>query len=432
MNPPRASTALLSDIVGESLDEATFLWRRWEGELASPTRNLDDIWSWTEDRLHGALDGVRIAGAAAVDLSTEGLLSNDVDRIAASAGVLAPSSDERAIEAMSAALAVAEGDRLRAIVRGLELLGSDPALRAAASVLEARGSAEAGALCRLKGFRRAAAGDEMLTAFRSGNPDAQVAAVRAAMYAPSPGAETMIGAALRSEDATVLAAAVESGMCRGIDGAWETAVRIARRPGADAGAFLRLLAIFGTAEDHEVIFAALRNPELQPHAIWALGHIGTARAAESCLAGMQYETLARACGEAYCWITGADLDRDRLASADPLPDVPTFEEDDLDANLVPRPEALWPLPDAQAVRRHWLARRSDFAPEVRHIHGRPATGETILGMIEQGPMLRRPDLALELRVKTRGAYDVEPRAFTARQRQMMAHGRAALSTHRGR
>jgi hypothetical protein len=47
-------------------------------------------------------------------------------------------------------------------------------------------------------------------------------------------------------------------------------------------------------------------------------------------------------------------------------------------------------------------------------------------MIETGPMLRRPDLVLEMRVKTRGGYDVEPRGFTHRQRQMMATSRAAL------
>jgi len=37
------------------------------------------------------------------------------------------------------------------------------------------------------------------------------------------------------------------------------------------------------------------------------------------------------------------------------------------------------------------------------------------------------DLVLELRVKTRGRYDVETRAFTPRQRQMMAAGRATVS-----
>ena len=47
-------------------------------------------------------------------------------------------------------------------------------------------------------------------------------------------------------------------------------------------------------------------------------------------------------------------------------------------------------------------------------------------------MLRRPDLALELRVKTRGRYDVETRAFTGRQRQMMMASRAAVAGQNGR
>ena len=61
--------------------------------------------------------------------------------------------------------------------------------------------------------------------------------------------------------------------------------------------------------------------------------------------------------------------------------------------------------------------------------GDRSNGETLLTTIETGPMLRRPDLVLELRVKTRGRYDVETRAFTARQRQMMAAARAAAVNH---
>ena len=98
------------------------------------------------------------------------------------------------------------------------------------------------------------------------------------------------------------------------------------------------------------MYAALRVPELQVPAIWALGHIGNVRAADACVAGMQHEPIARACGEAYCWITGADLERDTLAVEETPADAPAFEDDDLDANLVPPPEALWPLPDAEAVK----------------------------------------------------------------------------------
>ena len=236
---------------------------------------------------------------------------------------------------------------------------------------------------------------------------------------------------MNSDNADVRYAAVESGLSLRIDQAWKTATQMAAQHTPAAARYLKLLAIFGTAEEQEAVYAALRVPELQAAAIWALGHIGNVRAADACVSGMQHEAIARACGEAYCWITGADLERDALNVKETPADAPAFEDDDLDANLVPPPEALWPLPDAEAVKKHWLAIRSEWSASVRHIRGKPATGDALLTMMETGPMLRRPDLALELRVKTRGRYDVEPRAFTGRQRQMMMVSRAAVAGHAG-
>jgi uncharacterized protein (TIGR02270 family) len=420
------------DLVEESLEEAAFLWRRWENDLSSLTRSLDDVWYWTEDRLHGALDGVLVAGSTGIEAASKGLLSDEIDTVTVSAGLLASSADRRAAEAIAGALSTADGEKLRAMLRGLEVLGSNQALSTAAAVLASRGSAYAGALCRVNAFLRLEAGDEALTALKSGTPEDQADALRAALQVPTRNGDEWITAALGIPDVTVRYVAVETGMVRGIEYAWDAATRRARRLDAHAGPYLKLLAMLGTSHDHETVYAALRIAELQQHAIWALGHIGTVRAAEACLAGMQHENVARACGEAYCWITGADLARDHLEVVETPPDVPAFDEDDLDANLVPSPEALWPLPDPEAARRHWLARRPDFAEDVRHIQGEPVTGDTLMRTIETGPMLRRPDLVLELRVRTRARYDVEPRAFRWRQRQMMAAGRVALSRGGGR
>jgi uncharacterized protein (TIGR02270 family) len=414
------------DLVDESFGEAVFLWRRWEGELSSPTRNLLEVWSWTEDRLHGALDGVRVDREAALDLATQALSSDDSDRLTVAAALLASSTDQAATDMVVAALNGADGRTLRALARGLELVGSNQALRAAATALIAT-PVGAGALCRLKAFRRVVPGDEVIVAFQSGMPEAQVEAMRAARLASSGSSEKWIAAGLDSSHADVRYAAVESGRYLGIERSRKAATHTASELNRDSAPYLKLLAMFGTIEEHEIIYAALRTPDLQTPAIWALGHIGTARAVEACLAGMRHENLARASGEAYCWITGADLVRDGLAAKEATVDAPPFEQDNLDANLVPSPEALWPLPDVEAVRRHWSGRRTAFAESVRHVHGQPVTTETLMTMVESGPMLRRPDLVFELRVKTLGKYDVEPRAFSARQRQMMAASRAIIS-----
>lgn len=422
----------LRDLIDESFDEAAFLWQRWESELSSLTRSLDEVWSWTEDRLHGALDGVRVAGDAAVEIVGPDLISEDAGRVSVAAAVLAGRSDPPAIEALTRALVAAEGDALRAMVRGLEVAGSNQALRAAAAALVAAGPLQASGLCRLKAFRRAQIGPELKAALSGDVPGAQAEALASVFYPASGQFDDAIKTGLASSDDDVRRAAVGAGISRGMTAARDSAFRLAREPGAIGGPFLKYVAIFGTAEDHNIIYAALRVPAQQKEAIWALGHIGTARAAEACLAGMKHEPIARACAEAYCWITGADLSRDRLAKIEALPDAPAFEDDDLDANLVPAADDLWPAPDLDAVRAHWQARRDAFAPDVRHAHGLPASVDHLMALVETGPMLRRPDLILELRARSRGAYDVEPRAFASRQRQMMAAARAGAANPGGR
>jgi uncharacterized protein (TIGR02270 family) len=425
MSPQSAATPF-RDLVDESFDEAAFLWRRWESELTSLTRNLDEIYSWTEDRLHGALDGVHVGGTVAIDIATEALRSDDIERATVGAAVLASSADPKASDALVAELNSAKDAKLHAIVRSLEVAGSDHALRAAARVLAGGDPVHAGALCRLKTFRRAQPAEEITAAFASKIPKVQAEALRAAPLSPDGHAEKIVSAGLSHADAAVRYAAVESGLSLRVNGAKETAITMAGQRDPAAGRCLNLVALFGNTNDHETVFDALRIPGQQQPAVWALGHIGTVRAVDACVAGMKHEVLARACGEAYCWITGADLERDRLSVQETPPEVPAFEDDDLDANLVPPLEALWPLPDAEAVRKHWLALRANWPADVRHIQGRRSNGESLLVAIETGPMLRRPDLIFELRVKTRGRYDVEPRAFTQRQRQMMAASRAAV------
>lgn len=426
----------LPELIEESLGEAQFLWQRWEGELTSLTRNLDEVWSWTEDRLHGALAGVQVAGDGIVAITTPGLASDDVHQVAVSAGLLACATAADAAPALAKALGEAQGPRLAAIIRALELAGSNRALSAAANLLSAHDKSERGgsdqgehsaALCRLKTFRRASPGREMVPAFESNVPEHQTHALRAARHLPEQYVEEWISVGLSCPHPDVQQAAIESGISRGVASAWHAAVDHASRLNAGSAPYLRLMAMLGNAEEHEIVYTALRSPQLQSQAIWALGHIGTHRAAESCLHGMKHEKLARSAGEAYCYITGADLNRDHLAATQAAAEVPAFEEDDLDANLVPAAEDLWPLPDIDAVRRHWEALQARFQPDVRYLRGHAANLEALLAAVESGPMLRRPDLALELAAKSKGLYDVEPRAFTTRQRTMMMNARAALA-----
>src|ERR1035438_86412 len=63
----RSAQAPMWDLVEESLDEAEFLWRRWEAALSTHARDLAGVRFWVEERLLGSLDGLRAAGTRAYD-----------------------------------------------------------------------------------------------------------------------------------------------------------------------------------------------------------------------------------------------------------------------------------------------------------------------------------------------------------------------------
>ncbi|HTU65333.1 MAG TPA: hypothetical protein VMF52_05255 [Steroidobacteraceae bacterium] len=419
----------LPDLIDECLDEAAFLWQRWEAELTSAQRNLDEIWQWTEDRLAGALDGVRVASDAQLEPLLAGTMaSDDAFRQSALASALATSPARNARHLLANAVRDATGAQLAACLRGIEVANIDGSFSPVAKVLSASGPEHSAALCRLKAFRRATLGPELAAAFESRVVSLQVEVMRAARHLPPEYVGSWIDTGLKHDHAAVRAAAIESGIARRVPNAWSAALEYVRQPRAESSRLLPLVAMLGGPAEHQLILDSVMDAGVQRAALWSLGHIGTRDAAETCLLAMKNPKLARLGGEAYCTITGANLERDKLTAPEPEEPPPAFEQDDLDANLVPRPEDLWPLPDPQLVRRHWDGIAPRFQPGRRHLRGLPHDGQAMLSAIVNGPMLRRPDHVFEMFVRSEGRFDVEPRASVPVQKTMIASSQARLTT----
>lgn len=425
--PPPVATEPLWELVAESLEEAAFLWGWWEGELRSPTRSLDQIWTWTEDRLHGALAGVLVAGDSLVERALpDDLQSDNPSTLAACGYLLATARGDAARLVLRDAVRAAEGARLAALMRGVEVAPIDASFAPVAEALDRGGPEHNAALASLKAFLRAAPGDELTRAFQSGVPALQAAALHATRLLPEGNLRAWVSAGLAVAAPQVRLAAIETGVLRRSPAAWSVALNWLDAPTPECGPLLRLVAMLGQPVEQQRVLGAMQYELLRPEALWALGHVGTQEAAATCVAAMQDAALARAAGEAYCAITGAELERDRLAAPEPETEPPDFEAEDLDASLLPAPADLWPMPDPEAVRHHWQGIAARFAPGTRYVRGQPASIPALIDAVERGPMLRRPDLLVELFVRTDGRYDVEPRAFRDAQWRMMAAGRAAL------
>jgi uncharacterized protein (TIGR02270 family) len=402
------------DLVEESLEEAAFLWKRWEAELVSPVRSLAEIWSWTEDRLQGALDGVRVAGEGLPRLMQSAVAEDDPVRLTIGAHLMAAGSAAEARTSLAMLVREATGPRLWSLIRGIEVAELDASFAPVTTALAAGGPEHLAALCRLKAFRRSTPGREVAVVFDSGVPALQIEALRALRHVKDDSAAKYVEAGLSSDSPEVRRAAIECGVRQRRASAWDTARKLVYERNPEAAPYLSLLASVGSAEDGQLVVTALREPALQRSGLFALGYIGTPEAVEMCLTAMRDPKLARSAGEAYCAITGANLQRDRLTAPEPEVD---------DADLVPAAHDLWPLPDQDAVRAHWEGAKSPYAPGARHLYGKPVNSGVLVGAIERGPMLRRADLISELTIRSGGRYDVEPRAFAHVQRRMMAASR---------
>ncbi len=430
MTTPCTDAGPYWDLVEQSLEEAEFLWKRWEADLSSLTRNLAATSTWTEERLHGALDGVRIAGERIVEVAAGALGSGNLAAQTVAAHLLASADAREARAALAVAVQSARGASLQAMARGIETAALDGTFAPVARALAASGPEHSAVLCRIKAFRRVAPGPEALEALHSTLAQAQAQTLEAlGRAAETAMAERYVTEGLRSSAPAVRQAAITAGIRCSHARAWRLAVELIEQRHPDCAPLLSGVAALGSPEEQSLVIGALRAPTLQTAGLFALAYIGTPQAVQIALAGMREPQLARAAGEAYCAITGAELVRDQLAAPEPpeAASPPPLANDPLDVDLVPRGADLWPLPDPAAVQRHWQRIKSQFAEGVRHWRGQPVTVETLVSALESGPMLRRDDLALELTVRTGRRYDLEPRAFAHVQRAMMRSGRQSLA-----
>jgi uncharacterized protein (TIGR02270 family) len=185
-----------------------------------------------------------------------------------------------------------------------------------------------------------------------------------------------------------------------------------------------LLGLLGTERDQTSLYDALTLETTRHEAIFALGFAGTFAAAEAAVQCMREPALAQLAAEAFCAITGLDLEAQKLLAldAEDAPDEPIpFEQEDLDADLVPTPDELLPHPDVEGVTRWWRINSGRFRPGERYLRGRPLDLTTLRDALRVESMRRRHALALELAVRTHGRLQLQTCTFSSEQkRQLLA------------
>ncbi|GEL75582.1 TIGR02270 family protein [Myxococcus virescens] len=418
---------LLVDVLEEHLDEAEFRWLQWENALGAPDFSLTET-ARLEELLLAHLDGLVVGASTAVEaVLRPAFETEDAFRISAAAYALLALGE---VDEVLLRLREAEPEARAAIRRALEL-SEAPGLGARLlDLLKREDTALQAAVLEALSIRQEAPPEVLAHFFTHDEPRARVAALRAALPFPQGAARTLLPSLLDSSHPGIRAAAIEAGVASGVRQAWETcrtAVRVRDSHSLDA---MVLLAMGGGEVDVALLLAVLDVERLRPHALWALGFSGWVAAMEACRAWLEVPSVAQLAGEAFAAMTGLRLEGpyalppgERPEDVPPPPEL----EEDLDADLVPKPEDDLPWPNVTAVRDWWGAEKKRFVKDTRYLLGRPFSGSGLVEALETSPMRRRHVLARELALRSQGTLTVRTRAFTHVQRAEQAKARASNS-----
>lgn len=401
-------------LLGESLDEAEYLWARWNQAFERPEYDLPGLVRWVEERLFGSFEGVLAAGeAASAHLLDEALESGGTWRLGVATHLLASLGTDNALERVARRWAVATEAELSAMRRGVEVLSSERFLRRLCEKVRRRPCPQSRALMEALAFRRIDPGKIVLDYVSSDVPGIPGAAARAAMLGSLDFADQCIDSVMKCAPfAECRAEAVIAGLQIGMQTAWRRCRRWVLDKEPDSHLLFLAMALLGGDREHSALYDALESNERRREAIWALGFAGT-RAAGDALADCIARGIEPALSaEALCSLSGIEPARDGSG-------LDRLEEAGDDEELAPNPDEYLPIFDGDDVARKWNEARSRLAPGARHLRGKPIDSSVLIDAVAREPLRRRHSWALELTSRTRGKIMINTRAFVAEQRAQL-------------
>ncbi|RKH68643.1 TIGR02270 family protein [Corallococcus llansteffanensis] len=399
------------DMARDFLADAAFFWVQREQGLVAPDYTLQELLEGPEQRLLACLDALVLGGPTVTrKLLRPALVSEEFETVACAGSALLMQGGAEELDAVLTALCSDVESTSQGAARSLELTRRVDAVPRLHELLrDATPRVLARVLAILTQWQADPAQD-LDGLLAAGHAPLACAVLRAARRFPARLKPASIERALGSDVPEVRNVALETAFLLGHPGAWSTCVEAVRRQGPGWGGPASLLALGGDPQDVELLLQALPEPALRRDALWALGLCGRVAAVGPLLEAMRDETVAPMAAEAFCAITGLALTGDLKVSREAwTPEAPEEEATPLG------PEAALPFPMHQRVEHWWKEAQRRFTPQGRYLAGKPFGAEPLLEALTAGPMRRRATLALELAVRTQGAWQLSTGNWALRQ-----------------
>ena len=386
------------------LDEAAFLWGQWERAMDAAHYTLPEVVAGPEERLRAHLDGLILGGKPVAEkLLVPALTDDDLGKVSAAAWALLHGEDADRFDLVFARLAQAEKKEERAaLARAFELAERPELGERLRPLLETSAPGVQALIVDLLGARMTASGPRewgvpLQQFLESRHQALQAAAMRAVCRAPDPLHARMLEKPLASPYLAVRTAAIAAGLRLGMPAARTACSKLVARNAPGARLPLAVLAMGGEPVDVATIIRKLDVEAMRRDALWALGFVGTAAAAEAVLSWVGDAALDKVAGESFATITGVRI-AGSLAKAGQSDNRPPGEgegEDDSDVRPVQTEDSL-PSPDAGQLTAWWKDAQGRYSAEARYVYGELWSDRGLAGAMVRGTTWRRRAWNLEL------------------------------------
>jgi len=373
---------ILWDVIGEHLDEAEFLFERWNRALFQPIVNLNGLASTFEPRFFAHIDALLIGGIEVAQrvLMPELYAAEDSSRVTAATLALLSDPQGLWIDEVTRAVQLTEGHIQTALIRALVLTDCVQL-------------------------------DSKLQNQFLKDPDNWVLLEILTDRGVDPGAS--------------LRHSLESGDPKLVLAARKAVQRFCR---SELYSLAGIRSTSDSVDNYHELKAQLECPETIESALWRLGFCGTVEAGDLCVSYLASHNLRlmRLAADSISWISGLrQSDPQFRLSAKEAAELKASSlkgcsDDEAGENLELDGVDAIPFPNAKAITCWWHENRARFAGSRRCLLGQPFTLRAVKFALESGPLWRRHPLALELSHQTGGRDHISTDSFSARQLRQIA------------
>jgi len=409
--------AVIEEIVQQHAEEAAFLWLLRDAAVHAPHYSLKDL-ARLDERVEAHLDGLRIAGEPGWRICREALALEEPGEVFTAAVIAFESGVEERLEQVFAV--AAKSDELsRPVIAALGWLEWPLASRYVQGLLEVGAPAASRLGLAAAAAHRQDPGAGLAAGLVSDDPLLKCRALKGAGELGRRDLLFHVGGNLSADNIALRFQAARSTLLLGGEGAVPVLRAIAESD-SEYAPLACGMAVRGMppAEAHHWV-KSLAAAKQQRLAVYGAGMLGDPAAIPWLLELMAIPELARPAGEAFTLITGVDLAYESLEGQWPedFAAGPSEEPEDEEVAMDPDEDLPWPAPER--IARWWEAHREEFVSGVRHLAGKPLSGEQLRQVLRSGFQRQRSAAAIELALLQPGQPLFAVRAPGFRQQQLL-------------